>query len=351
MIADVVREKIEYWKTYRQEMEYRLYWQNDHAAQYSDRMPKGYSDYRAKWSRTFLSDPSLLHMDIGTVDNCNLRCPMCNRTRRFGFSKQIMPREIFSKAIQDAVSAGCRAIRLDAQNEPLMDERVREFARYARECGILEVFLNTNGHLLNQTDVKGLIEDQSLNRINVSVDSLDPSDYAKIRKGARLERVLANLSSILEMRKAQNAYFPIVRITKCRWEYGDGAHAAVSSFVEASKGYCDEVGMGMVNDFMATREIFEVVDIQAVLRSVGPCSDPWKRLSVDPHGNVYGCCLQVPGTLLGNILSHSLGDLFTSGRIHQIREAMSAGKLDRLPSCMDCYAVKVTPYGMEQIIR
>ncbi len=87
---------------------------------------------------------------------------------------------------------GVRAVKFTG-GEPLLRQDLESIVAHASDIG-LETSVTTNGSLL-KTRARGL-RDAGLDRVNVSIDTLDPDHFARIRKGS-LAPVLAGVDAAL----------------------------------------------------------------------------------------------------------------------------------------------------------
>ena len=135
---------------------------------------------------------------ISVMDRCNFRCPYCmpretyhERYRFLGSHERLSFDEIV-RAARLFVQLGVRKLRLTG-GEPLLRANLPDLIGDLTDIpGIEDVALTTNGVLLSRyaTELKAA----GLNRVTVSLDSLDPRVFAQMSGGfAALDEVLAGL--------------------------------------------------------------------------------------------------------------------------------------------------------------
>ncbi|MQR99190.1 GTP 3',8-cyclase MoaA [Gluconobacter aidae] len=137
---------------------------------------------------------------ISVMDRCNFRCPYCmpeatyHEHFRFLEPKERLSFDEIERVARVAVSLGVRKLRLTG-GEPLLRPKLPELvARLAAIEGVEDIALTTNGVLLERhvRDLKAA----GLNRVTVSLDSLDPAVFARMSGGrAQLEPVLDAIDS------------------------------------------------------------------------------------------------------------------------------------------------------------
>ena len=100
-----------------------------------------------------------------------------------------------------AVSLGIEKIRVTG-GEPLLRKGILGFlSRLSGIPGLRQLVLTTNGLLLEE--MAEPLKDAGVQRINISVDSLDPENFLRITRRGGLDRVLAGVTA------AARAGFPI----------------------------------------------------------------------------------------------------------------------------------------------
>jgi cyclic pyranopterin phosphate synthase len=139
------------------------------------------------------------YLRISVTDRCNLRCVYCMPPEGIElFEKErILTFEEMERFSRIAVSLGIRRIKLTG-GEPLVRKGVVNFiASLRRIDGLEDISLTTNGIFLEE-----LADDlmaSGLNRVNVSMDSLDSERYREITRGGDLSKVLRGIDKALEV--------------------------------------------------------------------------------------------------------------------------------------------------------
>jgi len=132
---------------------------------------------------------------ISVTDKCNLACFYCHNEGFSSRGERLMSAEEIGKIVELAVEFGVRKIKLTG-GEPLLREDIIEVLRAIPKPPIEEVSMTTNGTLL-----AGLAQDlkeAGLDRVNMSLDTLEPETYALITGKSVLEDVLAGVESALK---------------------------------------------------------------------------------------------------------------------------------------------------------
>jgi len=132
------------------------------------------------------------YMRVSVTDRCNLRCLYCMPCDSDPvIYKEILSYEEIIRIISVAAGLGVRKVRLTG-GEPLARKNVQYLIkRLAGIDGLEDISLTTNGLLLTRyaEELKGA----GLDRVNVSLDSMQPGRYREITGGGDLERVLRGI--------------------------------------------------------------------------------------------------------------------------------------------------------------
>lgn len=139
---------------------------------------------------------------VSLTDRCNLRCSYCMPAEGLTWlpTEETLSDEEVGRLIRIAVELlGVTRIRFTG-GEPLLRRGLESIiagaARLDGEAGRPELALTTNGLGLDRR-AAGL-RDAGLDRINISLDSLDPQRYAQLARRDRLSDVLAGIDAAVE---------------------------------------------------------------------------------------------------------------------------------------------------------
>ena len=140
----------------------------------------------------------ITYLRISLTDKCNLRCRYCMPEE--GVCKrshhEMMNEDEVVTAVKVAASLGIHKVRLTG-GEPLVKRNIVSICRrVAAVEGIKEVCLTTNGILLPQLAKQ--LREAGVNRLNLSLDTLDPEKYAYITRIGQLAHFQAGLEAALE---------------------------------------------------------------------------------------------------------------------------------------------------------
>lgn len=129
------------------------------------------------------------YLRVSITDRCNMRCVYCMPEE--GVQKQphkaIMRYEEIVETVRVFASLGVRAIRITG-GEPLVRPDVHKLvAMIAAIPGIEDISMTTNALLLTRQAAR--LAEAGLNRVNISLDSLQDEKFRRITRSGTLEQV------------------------------------------------------------------------------------------------------------------------------------------------------------------
>jgi len=135
------------------------------------------------------------YLRLSVTDRCNMRCTYCMPAG--GIDKlshaNILNYEQFLLIAEAAVSLGIEKIRVTG-GEPLVRAGILNFlAKLAKVFGLKQLVLTTNGVRLK--DMAQGLKDVGVQRLNISLDSLQPEMFAQLTRRNFLSEVLAGIDA------------------------------------------------------------------------------------------------------------------------------------------------------------
>ena len=141
---------------------------------------------------------NITYLRISVTDKCNLRCRYC--MPESGVCKKshfdMLTEDEMILAVEAAASLGITKLRITG-GEPLVKKNIISICRRAAAVeGIQEVCLTTNGVLLPQ--LAKPLKEAGVNRLNLSLDTLDQDKYAYITRIGSLDAFMAGLDAAFQ---------------------------------------------------------------------------------------------------------------------------------------------------------
>jgi cyclic pyranopterin phosphate synthase len=140
----------------------------------------------------------IAYLRISVTDKCNLRCVYCMPAEGVPFvpHSQILRHEEIAEIVAEAATLGITKVRLTG-GEPLVRRGIVDLVRMIADTpGIDLVAMTTNGTLLPRFAVP--LKEAGLQRLNISLDTLDPDRYRHITRGGSLDAALAGVAAAEE---------------------------------------------------------------------------------------------------------------------------------------------------------
>src|SRR5512147_229649 len=132
------------------------------------------------------------YLRISLTDHCNLRCVYCMpEDQTFRPNPQLMQDDEIALLTRLFASLGFDKIRLTG-GEPTVRAHIVDIVRgIASTEGIRSLSMTTNGVLLSK--LARPLKDAGLQRVNVSIDTLDPEKFHRLTRWGKLEDVWAGI--------------------------------------------------------------------------------------------------------------------------------------------------------------
>ena len=134
------------------------------------------------------------YLRISLTDHCNLRCVYCMpEDITFRPNAELMQDDEILLLTQLFANLGFDKIRLTG-GEPTLRANVVDIVRgIAATKGIRSVSMTTNGLLLAK--LAQPLADAGLERVNISIDTLDPDKFKRLTRWGKVEEVLAGINA------------------------------------------------------------------------------------------------------------------------------------------------------------
>jgi MoaA/NifB/PqqE/SkfB family radical SAM enzyme len=260
-------------------------------------------------------------VQIESTNICNAKCVFCPRDemhRRQG----VMTVDLFRKVVDECVELGITHVRMHNYGEAFIDRRLVEKVRYAKERGIPEVGLISNGSLISDDVARGIIE-AGLDAINISVDASGKEVFEKTRVGLKYDKVIANIERLVRIRGELGRKRPKLILSFVRQNNSVDEQA----FIEHWRTIADKIHVTDLHNWAGTLNTESVVNY--------PCYRPWLTFTVLWDGRVSLCCADFDGrTILGDLKSSTIKDIWNAEPyVRARREHLESGGPDICRSC------------------
>lgn len=143
------------------------------------------------WGRRFKS------LRVSLTAACNYACTYCvpNGKRLSAARNELSVEEMLVAVSYLMETAGIEKLRITG-GEPLVTPKFDEFLTRVMKLPLKEVSITTNAQLLWQK--RGVIVDSGMERVNISLDTLNPLKFKQIARGGDLDTVIRGIDAMLE---------------------------------------------------------------------------------------------------------------------------------------------------------
>jgi len=292
-----------------------------------------YEKYRLEWQKAskecYLPEIPL-HVDIELSSSCNLQCKMCQHGNKADIESGFMEKGLVLKLIEECAQIGVYSIKFNWRGEVSLNPFLVEAVRHAKEAGILEVQINTNGLPKNDAIFIECAK-SGIDRIIFSIDGFSKETYEKIRVGGNYDELLRNIYNLLEWKKKDNSYKPLIRVQMVRTE--SNKHE-VNEFIDHWSKVVDDVRISDVMD-RGQGDKMSVGDQVSIGRS--RCPQPFQRLAVAYNGLVSSCCSDWNQEyVVGDVNKDSLLDVWNNEKMTYIRHVQTKKQHETVFICRHC---------------
>jgi len=260
-------------------------------------------------------------VQIESTNICNAKCVFCPRDdmhRRQG----IMNVELFRKIVDECVELGITHVRMHNYGEAFIDKRLVEKVRYAKQQGIKEVGMISNGSLITDQIARGMI-DAGLDAINISVDASGKEVFESTRVGLKYDKVIGNIERLVRLRAESGKRRPKLILSFVR----QNNSADEQAFIEHWRAIADKIHVTDLHNWAGTLNKESDVNY--------PCYRPWLTFTVLWDGRVSLCCADFDGkTILGDLNTHSIAEIWNAEPYRDVRrQHLESGGPDICRAC------------------
>lgn len=247
-------------------------------------------------------------VQIESTNICNAKCVFCPRDamhRRQG----IMDMALYRKIVDECVALGIEHVRMHNYGEPFIDRQLVEKVRYAKERGVPQVGMISNGSLITDDVARGMIE-AGLDAINISVDASGRDVFERTRVGLKYDKVIANIERLVRLRAELGRRRPKLILSFVRQNDSEDERA----FIEHWRTIADKVHVTDLHNWAGT--------LHRESNVAYPCYRPWLTFTVLWDGRVSLCCADFDGReILGDLNTATIAQIWNAEPYVKVRRA------------------------------
>jgi MoaA/NifB/PqqE/SkfB family radical SAM enzyme len=290
-----------------------------------------------------LSTPYSINIDPSNI--CNFKCNFCaiQTSNKFvKYKKQAMPMELFKKIIDDISNfpKKLKVLRISGQGEPLINQHISEMVAYAKQKDVAEcIEIITNASLLSPQLNRCLI-DSGLDRIRISIESLDEEGYKEIA-GVKInfDKFIENIKDLYDNKGKCEIYIKTVDISV-------KSEKSEKRFYEIFGDICDKIFIDNIiplwSDFDEMKIDKNLFDNNKglhgqIVQSIKVCPYIFYSFIINPDGQVTACCADWRRKLiLGDASTASVIDIWNGEILRKFWIDMLKGNKDNYKMCSKC---------------
>ncbi len=147
--------------------------------------------------------------EVDTTNICQLKCPLCHTgLGNINRDKGTMHFDDYTKVV-DQIKSHCIWPSLYSWGEPFLNKDIDRFVAYANKANIATMISSNLNKPLTPAMAESLIR-SGLDVLIVSLDGTTQDVYEVYRVGGRLERVLENVSLLVQKKRELNSSSPYI---------------------------------------------------------------------------------------------------------------------------------------------
>jgi len=133
------------------------------------------------------------YLRVSVTDRCNYRCVYCMPAEGLTWvpRQDILTYEEIARIVRIMAPMGVRKVRISGGEPTLRADLITLVEHIANIPGIEDIAMTTNGHTLAKLAPD--LANAGLNRVNVSIDAIDPIIFRRLTRGGNVDRVLEGI--------------------------------------------------------------------------------------------------------------------------------------------------------------
>ncbi|KPA09275.1 radical SAM additional 4Fe4S-binding SPASM domain-containing protein [Candidatus Magnetomorum sp. HK-1] len=303
-----------------------------------DHQKQAFYSYRETWkaAESMKTDYDFpLNLDIELIDACNLQCSFCYRGKAGQFFKHQkrdkfrLGYEKMKNVINECSEHNLPAIWFGASGEGLIEPDVDKMVSYARDKGIIDRILSTNGLLLTKKKAEKLLR-SGLTRISISIDANSEKTYSLLR-GGNYKKLIENLHNFINIKEKLKLELPIIRLTFVETKENTDEKEA---FISYWKDKVDQIDIQ--KQIFYQEKNLSSQEIEPII-----CIYPWRAAVLYANGDLALCSSHWgrDSLVMGNIFNLSISQIWNSNNSIALRESIR--NHNYCQSCINCMGKKL----------
>jgi len=273
--------------------------------------------------------PSTILLD--TISFCNLKCSMCphvHMKRKPGIMEWDLYRKLIDEIAENKPDA---QIWITFFGEGMILKDLPEKIKYARDKGLTNILLNSNGNLF-KTDYSRRLIEAGLNGLYIGIDAFKPETYAKNRVKGNLETVT---NGVIEYKKMLDEFGKPDQKLIVQFVEMDNNRAEIDDFVKFWNSHNIDVKVRPMVSWAGE------VDAPNLCTDMDrlPCYWAMNTINITDTGRVAMCSVDLNCDVdMGDVVTHSIKEIWNSTLLDfrtKHRNCEWNSLPDKCANCMD----------------
>jgi len=305
-----------------------------------------------------LESPIVLLID--PCDICNFKCSFCFQNY-VQYKGQLMEFDLYKKVINDLkeFKQPVKVINLYGFGEPLINPRLSEYIRYAKDVLGKEqkISITTNGSLMSAKIAQDLYE-AGVDEVIFSIYAVDDEMYKTFTKKTNItvEKIVENVKIMYKV-SHNNPDKKCYVITKING--GFLTEDQRKKFVKTFQGISDECIVDRIINNWPGADIYSDMESKMTctidrIEEWRVCPQPFYQMVVHSNGKVSPCCVEYGQELVvGDVTKESMREIWHGKKWNELRRKILSEEQPAAPVCATCDYSKygatenITPYKEE----
>ncbi len=276
---------------------------------------------------------------IDTCSYCNLRCVMCPH-KNMKRKKGKMEWSLYTKIIDEiATESPSSRVWLVFFGEALILKRrkpsIFDMIRYAKDKGLTDVVLNSNGCLLDRQSGEELL-DSGLDGIFIGIDAFNEETYKKVRVGGNYKQTVQNILDLIDAKKTKKRSDFKIHVQFVEMDINQNQKEDFTRFW-LSQGVTVKIRSQLTWAGLMGNKAEGYDNLERI-----PCYWLMNTMSITDQGQVVACADDPDGRFnAGNVREQTLEEIW-HGRLRELQDLHKNSRWNELPepcdNCPDWYA-------------
>lgn len=261
---------------------------------------------------------------LETFSLCNGSCAFCPYQHAGPNPPARMKTELVYQIIDEVAKLPVERFSLFNNNEPLLDSRMPDFIRYAREkLPTTRLTLSSNGKYTSSTEIENAIL-AGIDRFFISIPTLDPTAYAQVM-GGDVNKVINTVLGI------SKRYWENLRIAVPKTKY-----FSESDFDRLFVSRGIRVIVWEMEAIQSWPELDRIREISDPAFGIG-CDRPLDQAIISANGDVLLCCRDwFHENCVGNVSNSSLAEIWQGPQMRELQQHIALKQFDHISMCRKC---------------